>query len=59
MPAHKLYYIPGACSQAVHITLRESGAEYTLSAEKVGTGDFTPELLTLNPKKKIPVLIID
>jgi glutathione S-transferase len=59
MPTHKLYYIPGACSQAVHITLREVGAEYTLSAEKVGTADFSSELLALNPKKKIPVLIID
>ncbi|KAJ5819825.1 glutathione S-transferase GST-6.0 [Penicillium riverlandense] len=59
MPAHKLYYISGECSQAVHIVLRECGAEYSLSAEKVGTNDFSPELLALNPKKKVPVLVID
>jgi glutathione S-transferase len=56
----KLYYAPGACSLASHITLREAGASFDL--EKVdltqkktaGAADFT----AINPKGYVPVLTL-
>ncbi|KAI9924838.1 hypothetical protein ASPWEDRAFT_40584 [Aspergillus wentii DTO 134E9] len=57
MPAIKLYYSPTACSLVPHILLRKAGLEFTLIKEQIG--HFSPEFLALNPKKQIPVLIID
>src|SRR5690606_3180936 len=47
-----LYYAPGACSLAVHITLEWIGAPY--EAVKVGYG--SPELLAVNPSGAVPTL---
>lgn len=57
----KLYYSPGACSLASHITLREAGAAFDL--EKVDLkhkkterdADFT----AINPKGYVPTLTLD
>jgi len=56
----KLYYAPGTCALASHITLAESGADYT--TERV---DFkinqqnSPEYLAINPKGRVPSLVTD
>ena len=57
----KLYYSPGACSQASHIVLHETGLEY--DKEKVNIGEKTTEsggaFLDVNPKGQVPVLELD
>ena len=56
----KLYYAPGTCALASHITLEEAGAAYT--AERL---DFksnqqnSAEYLAINPKGRVPALVTD
>ncbi len=56
----KLYYAPGTCALASHITLEEAGAAYT--TEKL---DFkanqqnSPEYLKVNPKGRVPAMVTD
>jgi glutathione S-transferase len=56
----KLYYAPGTCALASHITLAEAGADYT--TERI---DFkanqqqSPEYLAINPKGRVPALVTD
>jgi glutathione S-transferase len=56
----KLYYAPGTCALASHITLAEAGAPYT--TEKI---DFkvnqqnSPDYLKINPKGRVPSLVTD
>lgn len=57
----KLYYIPGACSLAVHIALRKAGSAPELVRYDPTTGnteDGQP-LREVNPKGYVPVLIDD
>src|SRR5258706_15097113 len=57
----KLYFTPGACSQAVHIALREAGLrfdleEVNLKEHKTKSGvDF----YDINPKGYVPTLELD
>lgn len=56
----KLYYLPGACSLASHIALREAGL--TFDAIKVGRDKKTAngeDFLTINPKGYVPALVLD
>lgn len=57
----KLYYSPGACSQAPHILLHEIGLEHDalrvdLKAKKLEDGS---DYLTVNPKGAVPALQLD
>jgi glutathione S-transferase len=57
----KLYYSPGACSQAPHILLHEIGlthdaARVDLRAKKLEDGS---DYLTVNPKGAVPALQLD
>jgi glutathione S-transferase len=55
-----LYYCPGLCSLASHITLEETGAEYAGKPVMVTKGEnMAPEYLKINPRHKVPALDID
>ena len=56
----KLYYMPGACSLAPHIALREAGLPFDL--EKVERSKKTQsgaDYLAVNPKGAVPALGLD
>lgn len=57
----KLFYSPGACSLAIHISLREAGLPVTL--EKVDMGKATygdgKSFTEINPKGYVPTLQLD
>ncbi|MDA1076504.1 MAG: glutathione S-transferase N-terminal domain-containing protein [Proteobacteria bacterium] len=56
----ELYYAPIACSLVPYVTLSEAGADFDvrvvnfMKREHIG-----PEYLKLNPKHKVPVLVVD
>mgnify|MGYP001381171683 FL=1 len=57
----KLFYKPGACSLASHITLRESGKDFTLVSvdlmkKRLENGD---DYFAVNPKGQVPALLLD
>ena len=57
----KLYYSPGACSQASHIILHEAGIEHSSEAVDLRTkrtasgGDYW----AVNPKGSVPAILLD
>ena len=55
-----LYYAPVACSLVPLVTLHESGAEFDVQPISLKDGQQrSPEYLRINPKSKVPVLVID
>ena len=55
-----LYYAPGACSMASHITLEESGAQYETKMLAMAKGEQRSETyLKLNPRGKGPALDVN
>jgi glutathione S-transferase len=55
-----LYYAPNACSLVPYVTLTEAGAAFDVHPLNFGKSQhMTPEYLQLNPKHKVPVLVID
>ena len=55
-----LCYAPQTCATVPFITLTEAGAEFDVQNLNSRTGQLkSPEFLRLNPKHKVPVLIID
>ena len=56
----KLYYAPGACSTASHIGLEESGVVYQGQPLAFAKNEQkSPEYLTINPRGRVPALVID
>jgi glutathione S-transferase len=50
------YYSPGSCSFAVHILLFE--AKVVFEPMRIEMGKFPQEFLALNPKGRVPVIIL-
>ena len=56
----QLCYAPQTCATVPFITLTEAGADFEVLNLNSRSGDLKkPEFLALNPKHKVPVLIID
>ncbi len=56
----ELYYAPKTCALVPYVTLTEAGKEFTVHNMNSRSGQLkTPEYLKLNPKHKVPVLVID
>src|ERR1700739_3521500 len=55
-----LYYAPNACSLVPYVTLTEAGAQFEVRALNFRKSQHTmPDYLQINPKHKVPVLVID
>lgn len=55
-----LYYAPRTCALAPFVTLNETGAAFTVKALNFRNKEqWTPEYLRLNPKHKVPLLVVD
>jgi glutathione S-transferase len=55
-----LCYSPGSCSFAPHVVLNEIGCRFELRKFSTADGgNYTPEYLAINPKARIPALMID
>lgn len=55
-----LYFAPMTCALVPFVTLTEAGADFDVQAVNTRNGgNRTPEFLRLNPKHKVPVLVID
>ena len=56
----KLYYAPTTCALAPYITLTEAGADFEVMPINMRKGENkSPEYLKLNPKHKVPLLMVD
>jgi glutathione S-transferase len=56
----KLFYAPGTCSLASHITLEEVGALYEAVRVDFGKNEQRqPDYLAVNPKGRVPALVTD
>jgi hypothetical protein len=57
---HTLAYSPAACSLVPYVLLTEAGATFDTLDVNLGKGQpYTAEYLKLNPKGKVPTLLID
>ena len=55
-----LYYAPIACSLVPYVTLTEANAKFEVRPVNLRKGQQnTPDYLRLNPKHKVPVLVVD
>src|SRR4030067_436401 len=55
-----LYYAPNTCALAPYITLTEAGADFEVRPLNFRKRqNFTPEYLKINPKHKVPALVVD
>ena len=55
-----LYYAPTTCALVPYVTLTEAGAAFDVRPLNFRKGENrTPEYLRLNPKHKVPTLLVD
>jgi glutathione S-transferase len=55
-----LYYAPNTCALAPYITLTEADATFTVEPLNFRKSEqLSPDYLRLNPKHKVPLLIVD
>jgi len=55
-----LYYAPMTCALVPYVTLTEAGADFEVRNLNTRSGqNMNPEFLAINPKHKVPVLVID
>lgn len=55
-----LYYAPIACSLIPYVALTEAGAEFEVKVVNFLKGEhLSPEYMKLNPKHKVPLLMVD
>ena len=55
-----LYYAPMTCALVPYVTLTEAGADFDVQNVNTRNGqNMSPGFLSLNPKHKVPVLVID
>ena len=55
-----LYYAPIACSMVPYINLTEAGASFEVRTINMAKGQHvSPEYMKINPKHKVPFLIVD
>jgi glutathione S-transferase len=55
-----LYYAPTTCALAPYITLTEAGADFEVRRLNLRKNEHnSPEYLKLNPKHKVPLLVVD
>lgn len=60
MPELKLFVAPGSCARVATIALEEIGVPFETELVRTAAGQQkSPEYLKINPKGKVPVLIID
>lgn len=60
MPELVLYHLPGACSRVTMTALELVGADYADRTVDLRRGEQrTPEYLRVNPRGKIPALLVD
>ncbi len=52
---YQLFYSPGTCSLAVHVTLIETGVDYEL----LKAADHQEAFAKANPAKQVPTLLVD
>jgi len=58
--ALQLYYTPVSCSMVPYINLTEAQAEFQVTPLNFSKGEhLSPEFLRVNPKHRVPVLMID
>jgi len=55
-----LYYAPATCALAPYVTLTEAGADFEVRPlDFRKRQNFTPEYLKINPKHKVPALVVN
>lgn len=55
-----LFYTPRACSLVPYVALTEANAEFDVRVVSIMKGEhLSPDYLKVNPKHKVPVLVID
>lgn len=55
-----LYYAPITCALVPYVTLTEAGADFEVRPLDLGKAQqLSPDYLKLNPKHKVPVVVID
>lgn len=60
MPDTRLFMAPGTCARVTAICLEEAGAAFETTVIRFLRGEHrSPEFLLLNPKGKVPTLLID